>query len=121
MSRSGSLALLALALAAAGACRHHVPDACERAAARLQRIEAARPAPSIPPASTGRGLNPLMAMSASERASLVIDECRRGKYASYDPVLRCAMDAPSDDAAAACIDRIVHDVVHAAPQTPRRE
>ena len=118
MTRLRCAGMVVLVVALASACRHHEPDACERAVARLQRIEAARPAPAVSPASAGRGLNPLMTMSPGERTNLMLDECRHGKYASYDPVLRCAMDGASDDAAAACIDRIVHDIVHAPAPEP---
>ena len=83
----------------------------------MQRIEAARPPPAIH--SDGKGLNPLLALSPAERASRELDECRHGKYASYDPVLACAMDSPSDDAAAACIARFVQDVVHEAAPAPQ--
>ena len=119
MTRASLGWVVMLVLPTAAGCRHHEPDACERAIARLQRIEASRSAPP-PIHSDGRGLNPLLAQSPAERANLELDECRHGTYASYDPVLRCAMDSASDDGAAACIDRFLHDVVRepAAPAHP---
>src|SRR5690242_497359 len=101
----GLLCIVGAGLAIAGTgCR----DDCDRAVERLQRIEAARPRPAMP---SGRGLNPLLELSPAERANLTLEQCRHGEHAAYDPVLACARTADSDEAAAACIDRIVHDVV----------
>jgi hypothetical protein len=77
--------LLLLALAACGSS-----DPCERAIARLERINgieigAARPS--------------------------MIEQCRTNKSAQWDPVLRCAMDSATDDDAKKCIDRGIRDVV----------
>ena len=80
------------ALMVSSGCRG---DACERALDRIERIDAKK---SIRPPS-----------AASREQAL--DACRHEKYAAYDPVLRCAMDSDSDDAAAACIDAFVHAVV----------
>src|SRR5262245_57276051 len=76
-------AILAV-LALTMACRDR--DPCERAIERLARLNASPPKGAL-------------------------DLCRHGKYAQYDPVLRCAMDADSDEAAATCIDQFVHSVV----------
>ena len=102
----GKLVQWVVLCALASGCR----DDCDRAVARLQRIEARR-APAVAPAS-GRGLNPLANLSAGERTNLMVAECHDRKVAAYDPALACAMQAESDDAAAACIDRMLHDVVH---------
>lgn len=40
-----------------------------------------------------------------------VDQCRHGAYAQYDPVLRCAMDSPSDEAAKSCIETGLDQVV----------
>jgi hypothetical protein len=76
------------------ACRGPQPDACERAFARLDRINGAL---------------------ASKLPRSFLEECRHGRFASYDPVLRCAMDSESDATAAVCIDRIVKDVLRPSP------
>jgi hypothetical protein len=76
------------------ACRKPVDD-CEGAVARLARIDETKGLP---------------AMSRNTRDQM-IEACRTGKHASYDPVLRCLMDSSTDDEAATCIDRGIKDVV----------
>jgi hypothetical protein len=73
----------------------HKPDDCERALDRLARIHRAKGQPTPSKATT----------------EWMLDACRTGKYAAYDPVLRCAMDSSSDEAAAECIDRGMKDVL----------
>jgi hypothetical protein len=92
---SPSSKVIAIAVLICGACRNAEHDACEQAVARLARIDAAH---------ASRRPN-------ADHTSDVLDECRHGKYAAYDPVLRCALDADSDDAAAACIDAFVTTVL----------
>lgn len=70
-------------------------DACVRASARLERINKSKGYPALSKATTEQ----------------MIESCRTGKYASYDPVLRCAMDSNTDEAAADCIDRGMKDVL----------
>ena len=65
------------------ACSSKAVDDCERAIARLERLQ-----PSKAPAPN---------------RSAQIEACRTGKISSWDPVLRCAMDSATDEAAAACI------------------
>ncbi len=70
-------------------------DDCERAVARLVRID---------PASAP--------ISAS-----AIEQCRKtGPANNGDPVLRCAIDSSTDASAAECIDRGVREVVR--PRKP---
>jgi hypothetical protein len=73
--------------------------ACERALARLARIHAARSLPPLP----------------ARAAQLMLEECQRGKLATHDPVLHCAIDSASDEVAASCIDRFTHDVLSPQP------
>jgi hypothetical protein len=73
-----------------GGCRSE--DECDRALARLARIESARHQRH-------------MGARMSERT---LDECRAH---TPDPVLQCALTARTDDEAAACIDAFLHDVV----------
>jgi hypothetical protein len=89
-----SVAVAAGLLAACG-CQARNPDDCERALARIARIDASR---SMPRAS-------------ATHTKDALEQCRHSKYAAYDPVLRCAMDAPSDAAAASCIDRFVNSTL----------
>ena len=70
-------------------------DDCERAIRRLGRLSEAK-GHSLP----------------DRAAEDMMEVCRTGKYAAYDPVLRCAMDSRSDAAAAECIDRGLKDVLH---------
>lgn len=70
-------------------------DDCGRAFARLERIDASKG-------------NPVMKKPATDR---MIEVCRTGKHASYDPVLRCAIDSSTDEAAAECIDRGMKEVL----------
>lgn len=105
------LLVVALLVGVAASCR----DDCDRAVARLQRIEAARPKPK-PSRSDSKGLNPLLAMSPGERAELSLEACRNGQYAAYDPVLACALRSDTDEAAAACIDHMLADVIHGSPR-----
>jgi hypothetical protein len=67
------------------------PDACERATARLARIE--KPSPLRPTAETNRE---------------ILAQCRRG---TDDPVMRCALDAPSDEVAKRCVEQFVDAVL----------
>ena len=83
------------------ACGGHEPDACERALARIARIEPMRSHP--PPAKFTRD---------------ALEQCRHGKFASYDPVLRCAMDSDSDATAEACIDAFDKRVMGPGPYPP---
>ena len=86
--------MLRLGLVLLAACR--TPDDCQRAIDRIERIEEAN----------GRSLH---------GTAWMVDACRTSKFAAYDPVLRCAMSSASDEAAAACIDRGLRDVVHGPP------
>lgn len=67
---------------------HETSDDCARARARLDRIDASRGTPLL----------------SGEPRREALEQCRHGRYAAYDPVLRCAMDSATDEAAAACID-----------------
>lgn len=69
---------------------------CEFAIARMDRIEEARGVPKRP----------------AKLDRWMLEKCKHGKYATSDPVVHCALDADSDQAAAACIDRFTHDVLH---------
>jgi hypothetical protein len=86
-------ALAACILLATFGCRHRDADKCERALTRLDRIS-----------------QTMTKLSAKQRDN-TLEACRHGKYAASDPVVRCAMDADSDDAAASCIDKFVRTVV----------
>lgn len=89
----------AVAFALLAACaRKPPPDDCERAIARLARIDRAN------------GIE----LDAATSARL-IESCRTGTHAAWDPVVRCAMDSPSDEAAAACIERGIEGVVKTQP------
>jgi hypothetical protein len=90
---------LIVALLAPIGCHHDEGGPCQRALARLDRIEQARP-PRVHPSALGR--------------ALMRDACR-GRAWQYDPAIGCAVAGPTDEAAAACIDRFVHDVVRPAP------
>ena len=92
-----SLALLACAKdePAGGPPRSVSEDDCQRAVARLIRIDAARAANRPRPAAA---YDPLA-------------QCRKGGTAALDPVLRCALDGPTDAAAATGIDAFVHQVL----------
>jgi hypothetical protein len=93
--RSG-IALVLLVAAACGSRAHDTrDDDCARAIARIERIHEQ---------------NRLPATSEAVRARLV-ESCRTHPKAKYDPVLRCAMDLPSDEAAAACIDQGMREVL----------
>jgi hypothetical protein len=70
-------------------------DECQRAVARLARIKQAKGDPTTSKAPTER----------------MLESCRTGKYAAYDPVLRCAMDSRTDEIAAECIDRGLKEVL----------
>jgi hypothetical protein len=85
---------LAILLLLAGCDRRD--DECGRAFARLARIRARAPQPLKP------------APGVDEQA---LEQCRHGRYARFDPVLRCAMDSKTDDEAASCIDAFVHAVI----------
>ncbi len=52
-------------------------------------------------------------------ADLSLEACRRGGHAAYDPVLRCALSSDSDEAAAACIERMLADVLRGPPPEPK--
>lgn len=103
MRRANHLAgALALALLALGCERD--PDECERAAARVRRITSESPAqPNWPERS----------------AAAALRTCRRGGNALHDPVLRCALDAPTDEAAKTCIDDFLDDVLEPYDPSPR--
>jgi hypothetical protein len=47
-----------------------------------------------------------------------IEQCRHGKFAAYDPVLRCAMDSASDEVAASCIEAFEREMVKARGGAP---
>jgi hypothetical protein len=80
----------------------HGDDECDRALARQARISASRHQPRLSEAGT----------------DLFLDGCRDAKASRWDPVLRCLVSSPSDDDAAACIDRIMRDVVHGPAGAP---
>ncbi len=81
----------------------HGEDDCDRALARQARITASHHEPRLSNAS----------------AQLFLDECRDGKASQWDPALRCLLSSPTDDAADACLQRFVHDVVRpGAPGAP---
>ena len=88
-----AVVLVVLAVVTMGCARSG--DECERALARLERIEKSQGRPVASKATTQR----------------MLESCRTGKYASHDPVLRCAMDSATDDSAADCIGRSLKDVV----------
>jgi hypothetical protein len=79
-----------IALVLAVACHQDSP--CERAVARIERVSR---------------------HPTSERGhDFMIEGCRNpGPHTFQDPVLRCAMDSPTDEAAAACIDAFTKAVV----------
>jgi hypothetical protein len=87
-----------LLVALLGGCK--TDDACQRAMDRIARIDAKRkwPAPT------------------TEATRDLLASCRTGKYASYDPILRCAIDSPTDDAAADCMDKFIKAVLGASPK-----
>jgi hypothetical protein len=110
-----SAALAAAVLTLVSGCR----DDCDRAVARLQRIHARKlEASRVSLTTAGSGLNPLLAQSPAERTALMTAACHDAKSSAYDPALACALHARSDEAAAACIDAMLHDVVHEAPPVP---
>ena len=78
------------------------PDPCERATARLRRIEARE----------GRAAAGAMLAERSLKA------CRSAGTATLDPVLQCAMQSATDDEAKICIDAFLRDVVQAQPPGP---
>ena len=43
------------------------------------------------------------------------EQCRTGRYAQYDPALRCTMDSRTDDEAAKCLEAFANAVVHPTP------
>ena len=94
--RSWRAIALVVAVAAPLACSHAKDDDCQRAFARLARIAAARGWPPM----------------RSEFADQALEGCRRGGTAGYDPVVNCARAAATDEAAAACIDKGVRQVLH---------
>lgn len=99
---AGALALALLGLA----CDREPPDECERAAARTLRITDESPhQPNWPERS----------------AAAVLRTCRRGGQALHDPVLRCTLDAPTDDAAKACIEAFLDDVLKPSEPLPRAQ
>lgn len=77
--------------AAISACGGAREDRCARAVARLARISEARAMP-VPPSNV---------------QDEMVAQCRAGDGPREDPVLRCALDAADDAAAAACIDAFV--------------
>jgi len=94
----GAVRVLLLMLLLAG-CHE---DACEKALARIARIDGKR------------GLRKPTADAANE----MLAQCRKRGTASYDPVVRCAMDSKTDDDAAACIDAFLKAVLKATPAKP---
>ena len=71
-------------------------DDCQRAFARLARLDAAQSRPSLP----GR------------HADEALAACRAaGRTVRLDPVVLCAMESTTDDAAARCIDQFVKAVI----------
>jgi hypothetical protein len=80
-----------LVLVLLAACSKPADD-CQRAIDRLARIDAAK----------GR---------AARNTQGMLETCRTGKHAAHDPVLRCAMDSATDEAAATCVDRFVDAVL----------
>lgn len=75
------------------------PDDCQRAFARIARINAAQSEPLMGPKSTKEA----------------IEQCRHGQYAQFDPVLRCAMDSKTDKAASSCIDEFMNAMLKDVP------
>jgi hypothetical protein len=90
-----SIYMLGFALVVlASGCRDRAQDDCERALARIARIDA-RSSPSQP-------------AIASKSA---LQQCRSNPNAMSDPVVRCALDSASDGAAAVCIDNFTRAVL----------
>jgi hypothetical protein len=75
-------------------------DACQRAMDRIARIDAKRKWPAPSPEATRD----------------MLASCRTANHAAYDPVLRCAIDSPTDDAAADCMDKFIKAVLGASPK-----
>ncbi|HTJ47160.1 MAG TPA: hypothetical protein VL463_33895 [Kofleriaceae bacterium] len=74
------------------ACRS--PSDCDRALARLARIREAKH--QVRPSAAG--------------VELMREGCE--KVGRKDPAIRCALDTPTDEAAAQCLDRFLRAVVH---------
>lgn len=89
-------------LLAIGGCSAREPDACERAYARLDRIDASRGGPAV----------------SGKPRDEALEQCRHGKHAAYDPVLRCAMDSASDEPAVACIEAFDREMIKARGAAP---
>lgn len=87
MAARWSLVLAATLLA----CNHE--DACDRAIARLARVNAMLSRGEMTPAQRRAGL----------------EECRDEKRGASDPVLHCALESHSDDETADCISSLVKD------------
>src|SRR5687767_13170381 len=66
-------------------------DECEKAIARLARIDKAQ------------GRQP----PSAEFSKRIVDACRNDKGAAHDPVLNCAKHSQTDADASACIDGVV--------------
>ncbi len=84
----------------AGNSKDDAQDDCQRAFARIARIDSAK------------GEAPLMGPKSTKEA---IEQCRHGQYTQYDPVLRCAMDSKTDEAASSCIDELMDAVLKDVP------
>jgi hypothetical protein len=97
------LRILAVATVVTGYGCVDEPDACERATARLRRIEARE----------GRAAAGAMLAERSLKA------CRSAGTATLDPVLQCAMQSATDDDAKICIDAFLNDVLKVQPPVQR--
>jgi hypothetical protein len=82
------------------------PDDCERAIARLERLNNA--------STLGFGQARSRIDDEPSTRQRMLESCRSPK-GQWDPVLRCAMDSPTDEATAACIER--HGVIKPGPRT----
>lgn len=88
----------------AGNSKEDAQNDCQRAFARIARIDSAKgEAPPMGPKSTKEA----------------IEQCRHGQYAQYDPVLRCAMDTNTDEAASSCIDEFMDAMQKDVPPPSR--
>jgi hypothetical protein len=93
--------IVTLGLLLAAGCSKET-DPCQRAIDRIARVNAQRNLPS----------------STREAEDEMLAACRKGGKSGYDPVLRCAKDSATDEAAAACIDRFLDAVLKIAPKKP---
>jgi hypothetical protein len=95
---AGLAALIALASCSGSAGESD----CERAVARMKRLDA-------------RGHRPALTAPMAKR---IVAQCQKGGTGSYDAVLECAREQPSDADAQRCIDAFLDDVLRPAPSQP---